>query len=90
MIYKVQLSSYTYKVSLKSNRDRIIFYKRTTETKKEFRIFNDANDCQFESIINNESWEGIDNVMDAQTQYDKFNEINIRHYNNSYPIKKTE
>ena len=55
--------------------------------KKEFRIFNEANNSQFENLINAENWEDIHDDMDAQLQYDKFNEIYMRHYDNAYPIK---
>ena len=54
--------------------------------KKEFRIFNEANNSQFETLINGENWEEICADMNAQSQYEKFDEIYMRHYNNAYPL----
>ena len=78
------------KVSLDSNSNRLIFNKRTAEKKTEFRIYSEANDCKFESLINNETWEDIHDEMNAQTQYDRFNEIYTRHYNTAYPLKTAQ
>ena len=75
------------KLSLNSNCNRLIIDKQTANKKKEFRIFNEASSCQFESLINSETWEEINDDMDAQAQYDKFNEIYTRNYNTAYPLK---
>ena len=58
--------------------------------KKEFRIFNEANNSLFETLINGESWEEICDDMDAQSQYEKFDEIYMRHYNNAYPLNNAK
>ena len=51
--------------------------------------FNEAKNSQFETFINGENWEEICNDMDAQTQYEKFDETYImRHYNNTYRLNK--
>ena len=54
--------------------------------KKEFRMFNEANNSQFETLINGENWEEICADMNAQSQYEKFDEIYMRHTNNAYPL----
>ena len=59
-----------------------------SDSKREFRIFNEANNSQFETFINGENWEEICDDMDAQTQYEKFDEIYMRHYNNACPLNK--
>ena len=55
--------------------------------KSEFRIFNEANHEKFKNYINAETWQEISNDMNAQTAYDKFEEIYLKHYNNAYPLK---
>ena len=77
------------KLSLNSNCNRLIIDKQTADKKKEFRIFNEASSCQFESLINSETWEEINDDMDAQAQYDKFNEIYTRNYKLDFSLKNS-
>ena len=61
---------------------------RNRETfKSEVRMFNEANDLKFSQLIEDENWAEITDVMDAQTAYDKFDEIYTGHYNAAYPLK---
>ena len=55
------------------------------QEKTEFRIFNEANHETFKNLINEETWHEIYDDMDAQTAYDKFEEIYLKHYNSAYP-----
>ena len=53
----------------------------------DFRLFNEANNQTFKNLINNESWDEITENMDAQTSYNKFEEIYLKHYDIAYPLK---
>ena len=55
--------------------------------KREFRIFNEANNEKFKMLINEETWDEIHEDMGAQEHYDKFTEIYMQHYNSAYPLK---
>ena len=55
--------------------------------KSEQRMFNEANHQTFGHLISAETWDGITDDMDAQTAYDKLENIYLKHYNNSYPLK---
>ena len=74
-------SSCNLPIKLKAHAD-------ASDSKKEFRMFNETNNSQFETFINSENWEEIRDDMDAQSQYEKFDEIYMRHYNNAYPLNK--
>ena len=78
------------KIAFKNCGGNLAIRKRTVagSDKKELRIFNEASNNQFESLIKGENWEEIHDDMDAQSQYEKFNEIYMRHYNNAYPLNK--
>ena len=55
--------------------------------KAEHRLFNEANNEKFGNLINTEKWHEITDDMDAQSAYNKFEEIYLRHYNDAYPLK---
>ena len=50
-------------------------------------MFNEANNATFKQLIDEESWNEILDDMDSQTQYDKFAETYMKHYNTAYPLK---
>ena len=61
--------------------------KRNIE-KVEQRVFNEANDAKFRELINEETWEeALEDNLDAQSSYNKFNEIYTKHYNAAYPLR---
>ena len=52
------------------------------------RIFNEANDSKFKQLIYEETWEeALSDTLDAQSAYNKFDEIYMKHYNTAYPLK---
>ena len=51
------------------------------------RTFNAANNLKFKELIDSETWEQITPNMDANEQYNKFNEIYNHHYDTAYPTK---
>ena len=53
----------------------------------EFRLFNEANNEAFKQLIEDETWADIKDDLDAQSKYDKFTEIYMKHYNTAYPLK---
>ena len=53
----------------------------------DYRIFNEANNLKFKHLINDETWDGISEDLDAQNAYDVFEEIYLKHYNDAYPLK---
>ena len=55
--------------------------------KVELRIFNEANHEKFENLIKTENWQEITDDMGAQSAYDKFEEIYLKHYDHAYPLK---
>ena len=56
--------------------------------KRNIRIFNEANDLKFKQLINEETWEeAISENLDAESAYNKFNDIYTKHYNSAYPLK---
>ena len=52
----------------------------------DFRIMNEANHEKFKNLINDEPWSEISDDMDAQTAFDNFDAIYLRHYNSAYPL----
>ena len=42
-------------------------------------MFNEANHEKFKYLINEEGWNEISDSMDAQTAYNKFEEIYLKH-----------
>ncbi len=77
------------KVSLGSNYERIsqAINANNTRQSTEYRMFNEANNATFEKLIDDETWDEIHDNMDAQTQYDTFSDIYMKHYNTAYPLK---
>ena len=63
--------------------------KNTNDTHKNFdiRIFNEANNETFKQLINDESWDEITDNMDAQSAFNKLEEIYTKHYNTAFPLK---
>ena len=56
--------------------------------KGNLRIFNEANDIKFRQLIHEETWEEVlSDTLDAQTAYNKFDEIYTKHYNAAYPLR---
>lgn len=52
------------------------------------RVFNESNDLKFRQLINDETWESaLTEDSDAQSSYNKFNEIYTEHYNTAYPLR---
>ena len=54
---------------------------------REFRIFNEVNNQKFKTLIEEETWDNINDHMDAQEHFDKFTETYMGHYNTAYPLK---
>ena len=76
------------RVSLNSGGTRVIRAKNVKDRQnREFRVFNEANNQTFHNRIEEETWDEIDENSDAQSQYDKFSEIYMGHYNAAYPPK---
>ena len=42
------------------------------------------------NLINGEGWNEMSDDMDAQTAYNKFEEIYLKHYNSAYPLKSSQ
>ena len=42
---------------------------------------------KFKHLINNKTWDITTEDGDAQSDYDKFEEIYLKHYNTAYPLK---
>ena len=53
----------------------------------DFRLFNAANNQNFENLMKHETWTDISTDMDTQTAYNKFEEIYMKHYNTAFPLK---
>ena len=76
------------KLLLGSSSDTACRIVRHRETNKSgIRMFNEANNLKFSQLIEDENWAEITDDMDAQTAYDKFEEIYTGHYNTAYPLK---
>ena len=72
----------------KNKINNVAKFRHQSETKvRDIRIFNDANNETFNSLINTETWTDITDDMDAQKSYDKFHETYIKHYEAAYPLK---
>ncbi len=76
------------KISLGSSTliSRINSAKRKQD-KSELCLFNEASHEKFKNLIHTEDWMDIEADMDAQTAYNKFEEIYLKHYNDAYPLK---
>jgi hypothetical protein len=72
------------KLGTTGNRPQFSFHNRRVN--REGRIFNEANHAAFKNLIDSETWEEITDDMDAQSKYEKFDEIYSRHYNSAYPL----
>ena len=56
--------------------------------KNNLRVFNEANDSKFRQLINDETWEeALSENLDADSAYNKFNDIYTKHYNSAYPLR---
>ena len=77
---RISLGSNSNNVNLRNSR-------RLNSDQTEFRIFNDANNQTFKRLIEDDTCDDVHDDMDAQTQYDKFTEIYMKHYNTAYPLK---
>ena len=77
------------KVSLNPNSPNIPKTKNRPDTghRRDFRMFNEANNYKFKTLIDDENWEEVYGEMDTQDQYNKFTKIYMAHYNTAYPIK---
>ncbi len=77
------------KVSLGSNQHNFFRRHDSNHNKQntDYRVFNEANNAIFQQLIDNETWDAIQDDMNAQTQYDTFSSIYIKHYNTAYPLK---
>ena len=83
----------TVTMSLDSNFDNStwrncgqIFSIGSENKSREFRIFNEANSQKFGELIDTETWE-IPEGLNAEQQYEKFQEIYMEHYNTAFPLK---
>ena len=79
------------RIALGSNSSTRTSCKNSTISKQnnvEQRMFNDANHDKFKNLINEENFGEITEEMDAQTAYNKFEEIYLKHYNEAYPLKR--
>ena len=82
------LAIHTRVLLSKNKIDNVAKFRHQSETKvRDIRIFNDANNETFNSLINTETWTDITDDMDAQKSYDKFHETYIKHYEAAYPLK---
>ena len=76
------------KIDLGSNtRKTCINTTNSKQNKVEHRMFTEANHEKFKVLINEENFDEITEEMDAQTAYNKFEEIYLKHYNDAYPLK---
>ena len=75
------------KVALDNGGSKNITKGNRVKKNKEFRIFNEANNNTFKTLIDDEPWDNIHDDMGAQEHYDTFTETYMRHYNHAYPIK---
>ena len=57
-------------------------------SKKEARVFNEANHAKFKELIDGESWETISDDEDADKQYEMFYKTYMKHYDNAYPLRR--
>ena len=74
-------------ISLDTNFDNIQWREsgRTNSDKREFRMFNEANNQKFSELISDEKWD-IPDGLNAEQQYDYFIDIYTTHYNTAYPL----
>ena len=83
----------TVTISLDSNFDNStwrncgqIYSSGNENTKRDFRLFNEANSQKFKEFIDAETWE-IPDGLNAEQQYEKFMQIYMKHYNAAFPLK---
>ena len=67
-----------------SNPNYVVGYG--TENKRDYRIFNEANNDVFKRLIETETWDGL-NELDAEARYEKLVDVYMNHYNAAYPLK---
>ena len=60
---------------------------KSKQERRDYRIFNEANNETFKRLINEETWDVINEESDAQDSYNTFNDIYMKHYNTAYPLK---
>ena len=72
-------SSSPYRTAIRRSQDTI---------HSESSQFNEANNQKFKELITEENWDNIfENVTDADSQFEKFNTVYNKHYNEAYPLK---
>lgn len=60
----------------------------TDPAQSEFRVYNEANNLKFNELISEEDWDSVlSEGLDAQQQFNKFNETYTKHYNTAFPLK---
>ena len=76
------------KVSLDSYFDRATrpINRRNDSQICEYRLFNEANNEKFKQLLDNENWEEVNELYDADARYNKFAEVYTKHYNTAYPL----
>ena len=70
------------KISTKMHHDK--------KSNREYRIFNESNNEKFKELIDSECWDKISDETNINTQFEKFNEIYVKHYNTAYPTLKNK
>ena len=70
------------------NERSVVMNPLVEDEQKAFRIFNEANNLKFNELIEEEKWEAIFDVQDANAQYNKFCEIYTKNYETAYPLKR--
>ena len=79
---KISLGSTT-----SSSRSSLLNTVQLRQDKSECSMFNEANHLTFDHFISAVTWNEITDDFDAQTAYDNFEEIYLKHYNEAYPLK---
>ena len=70
-------------ISLDTNFDNVQWNNSSRQSdtdKHEYRIYNEAKNETFKRLITDETWD-IPEQLDAQSQYDLFDETYTKHYN---------
>ena len=76
------------KVSLDNSFDRATrpINRRTDSEVCEYRLFNEANNDKFKELLDNEPWDELNELDNADNKYNKFVEIYTKHYDTAYPL----
>ena len=51
---------------------------------------NESNNQKFRELIDSECWDKISDEHNVHTQFEKFNDIYVKHYNTAYPTIKNK